>query len=130
MPLNPCDYFNELEIAEFNEIFDLFDGDGGGSIDASELGSVMRTLGKNPSPEELAKLVKEIDEDGSGEIEFDEFLLLLIYIEEENGGPSDQQLKDMFCKLDLTNKGWVTNQECKQFFSKLTNVGGTFLFGE
>jgi calmodulin len=69
MPLDPSEFFNELEVDEFREIFDLFDSDGGGSIDASELGSVMRTLGKHPSEEELVKLVKQIDEDGSGEIE-------------------------------------------------------------
>ncbi|GMI26760.1 hypothetical protein TeGR_g8569 [Tetraparma gracilis] len=127
MPLDPSEFFNELEVDEFREIFDLFDSDGGGSIDASELGSVMRTLGKHPSEEELVKLVKQIDEDGSGEIEFDEFLTLLIFLEEDNAGPSESQLRDMFNKIDLTHKGWVTNGEVSLFFGKLAAVGGTFL---
>jgi Ca2+-binding EF-hand superfamily protein len=128
--LDPLRYFNAHEVSEFKEIFDLFDSDGGGSIDSSELGSVMRTLGKNPSPEELATLVKEIDADGSGEIEFDEFLTLLIYIEDSDSGPSDGQLQAMFNKIDLTKKGTVTWTECSSFFSKLASVGGTFLGDE
>jgi len=34
---------------------------------------VCRAMGFRPSPEELAELIEEIDEDGSGAIEFPEF---------------------------------------------------------
>lgn len=50
------------------------DEDKGGSISPQELGSLMETLGLKPNQEELDAMIREIDEDGNGEIEFDEFV--------------------------------------------------------
>ena len=41
------------------------------------MGVVMKSLGKNPTQEELLAMIDEVDEDGSGEIEFPEFLQLM-----------------------------------------------------
>jgi len=62
---------------EFEEAFELFDKDSDGTITADELGAVMRSLGRNPTREELETMMAEVDEDGSGVIEFPEFLNLM-----------------------------------------------------
>lgn len=69
--------FTEEQIEEFREIFSMYDEDGGGSISTEELGKVMRNLGQNPTEEELKDIIAEIDIDGNGEVDFDEFLLLM-----------------------------------------------------
>jgi len=46
-------------------------------MDADELMPVMKALGCHPDKHELDKLINEIDEDGSGEIDFQEFLTLM-----------------------------------------------------
>ena len=38
------------------------------------MGTVLRSLGQNPTEAELAALVEEVDKDKSGTIEFDEFV--------------------------------------------------------
>ena len=45
-----------------------------GSIDAKELKVAMRALGFEPKKEEIAKMIADIDKDGGGTIDFQEFL--------------------------------------------------------
>ena len=46
-------------------------------ISTKELLDVMRAMGDNPTEDELLKLVMEIDADGNGVIEFDEFVTMM-----------------------------------------------------
>ena len=66
-----------VELAEFREIFDLVDKDKGGSISSAELAELMTTLGINASQEEISAMVAEIDTDGNGDIDFDEFVAVM-----------------------------------------------------
>lgn len=54
----------EEQIAEFKEAFSLFDKDGDGTITTKELGTVMRSLGQNPTEAELQDMINEVDADG------------------------------------------------------------------
>ena len=76
-------------------MFNKFNKDKGGSIDADELGSLVRVLGLvnilrcymslinklfqrlNPTNKEIYEIANEVDEDGNGEIEFEEFLKIM-----------------------------------------------------
>ena len=60
----------EEQIAEFKEAFSLFDKDGDGTITTKELGTVMRSLGQNPTEAELQDMINEVDADGNGTIDF------------------------------------------------------------
>ena len=53
-----------LWLAEFKEAFSLFDKDGDGTITTKELGTVMRSLGQNPTEAELQDMINEVDADG------------------------------------------------------------------
>ena len=71
------DQLTEEEIAEFREIFSLVDKDGGGTISKDELGELMDTLGIDASPEDIDYMIAEIDQDGTGEINFEEFVTVM-----------------------------------------------------
>ena len=53
-----------LLLAEFQETFNLFDKDRDGTITVDELSTVMRSLGKYPTENELQMMMKEVDIDG------------------------------------------------------------------
>ena len=84
----------DQEIAEFREVFNLVDIDGGGSISAEELGKLMEIVGIKATPEELADMIAEIDVDGNGDIDFDEFLLVMT--KQVQGDYSQDEVKSAF----------------------------------
>merc|ERR1711894_310493 len=65
------------DITDYYEAFHEFDRDNSGNISTAELGQVMRSLGENPTGMELETVINEFDEDGSGLIEFPEFLIMM-----------------------------------------------------
>ena len=59
----------------FQMVFDQFDTNKNGQIDAEELKNLLGVMGKNPeSEEEFENLRKEMDHNGDGIIEFQDFL--------------------------------------------------------
>ncbi|KAJ3118785.1 Centrin-4 [Phlyctochytrium bullatum] len=65
------------QVAEIKEAFDLFDTDGSGSITNKEWRVAMRAMGFEPTKDELRLMLAEMDKDGSGTIDFDEFLAMI-----------------------------------------------------
>ena len=55
----------------------MFDTDGSNSIEHHELRDVMLKLGLNPTQDELDDIIRDIDKDMDGEIDYNEFLRLM-----------------------------------------------------
>ncbi|GBG28233.1 Calmodulin-related protein [Hondaea fermentalgiana] len=73
---------SELQLTEeqqeqFKKVFDRFDKDNGGTIDAEELEAAMHELGQNPTKVELQEMIEAVDADKSGTIDFAEFLNMM-----------------------------------------------------
>uniref|UniRef100_A0A1I8H0H6 Calmodulin n=1 Tax=Macrostomum lignano TaxID=282301 RepID=A0A1I8H0H6_9PLAT len=94
---------SEDEIAELREAFLLFDRDGGGTISANELGDVMRSLGQNPSEDEVQRLIRQVDVDGNGELDFAEFTILMM--KKMNEGESGTQIREALKVFDEQDTG-------------------------
>ena len=69
--------FFYIVCSEIREAFQLFDKDGSGSISTKELGMAMRSLGQNPTEDELMDMVNEVDENGLFVVIF---LMFFLYI--------------------------------------------------
>ncbi len=59
-----------------------------------ELGTVMRSLGQNPTEGELQDMINEVDIDGNGTIEFTEFLGMMAKKMKESDG--EEELREAF----------------------------------
>ena len=69
-----------------------------------ELSTVMRSLGLQASQEELQEMMTEADEDGSGSIEFEEFLSMMKRKMKENEN-SIEDVKAAFKVFDQNGDG-------------------------
>nr|XP_058131375.1 calmodulin-1-like [Dasypus novemcinctus] len=72
-----ADQSTEEHITEAKEAFSVFDKDGDGMITTKELGTVIRSLGRNPTDGELQDMINEVDADGSSTNDFLEFLTMM-----------------------------------------------------
>ena len=62
---------------EYQEAFEMFDVNKDGSISKKELEHILRSLNEDPDEEEIQQLLDEVDVDGNGEIDFEEFVALM-----------------------------------------------------
>ena len=108
---------SEERITEFKAAFELFDKDRDGAINNKELGTVMRNLGQNPSEEELIQMIKEIDLDGNGVIDFNEFLYLMV--KKMKGNDTEEELLEAFKVFDRDGNGYVTSHELRNVLTSL-----------
>lgn len=74
------EYFTSEALEKLRAAFRNVDLDDGGSITADELFAAFRKLGRNLSKQQVRELAKTVDQDESGEIEFEEFCLLEIML--------------------------------------------------
>lgn len=73
----PKNKLTDEQKQEIKEAFDLFDTDGLGKIDAKELKVAMRALGFETTKEEIRKIILDMDREGNGTIEYQDFLDLM-----------------------------------------------------
>jgi len=65
------------QVEAFKEVFELFEKNGGGTIDASELQKTLADIGITIEGADLHELMLNLDGEGNGEVDFDEFLKLM-----------------------------------------------------
>ena len=62
---------------ELRAAFAFFDQNSNGLIEKEELRAVMESLGYRVSDRELRETINEVDEDGDGKIDFNEFVRMM-----------------------------------------------------
>nr|ADL29888.1 yellow cameleon Nano50 [synthetic construct] len=112
------DQLTEEQIAEFKEAFSLFDKDGDGTITTKELGTVMRSLGQNPTEAELQDMINEVDADGNGTIYFPEFLTMMARKMKDTD--SEEEIREAFRVFDKDGNGYISAAELRHV---MTNLG-------
>ncbi|CAL9077108.1 calmodulin-like [Musa acuminata AAA Group] len=111
------DILTDEQIIEFQEAFCLFDKDGDGCITLEELGTVIKSLGQDPSEEELQEMIREVDSDGNGTIEFGEFLNLMARKVKETN--IEEELKEAFKVFDKDQNGFISATELRNVMINL-----------
>lgn len=105
----------EDEIREYRAAFHEFDKDGSGTISLKELGMVMRSLGQNPTEQELQDISNEVDIDGNGLMDFNEFIVLMA--RQQSMGP--EELQQAFSIFDRDGNGYIDAKELRYLLTTL-----------
>jgi Ca2+-binding EF-hand superfamily protein len=90
-------------------------------LGADDLDDILRAMGFRPSKEELQEILLEIDEDGSGEIEFGEFCQLCakFLIEEPDEETMKRELKEAFRVYDKEANGFISMGVLREIIAEL-----------
>ena len=97
---------------------DVCSPDGDGTITTRELGTVMRSLGQNPTEAELQDMINEVDADGNGTIDFPEFLTMMARKMKDTD--SEEEIKEAFKVFDKDGNGFISAAELRHV---MTNLG-------
>merc|ERR1712223_1617331 len=119
--LNEITGLEKDEIKVLKSCFTLFDTKKQDFLSADDLDDILRAMGFRPSKEELKEILEEIDEDGSGEIEFAEFCQLCAksLVEDPDIETLKRELKAAFRIYDKNGEGFITMDTLRGLISEL-----------
>ncbi|RWW86214.1 hypothetical protein BHE74_00005024, partial [Ensete ventricosum] len=87
-----------------NSCFDMT-----GCITLEELATVIRPLGHNPTEQELQDMIREVDVNGNGTIEFNEFFNLMAWKMKE--AEAEEEMREAFNVFDKDQNGYISASE-------------------
>ncbi|XP_018575146.1 troponin C-like [Anoplophora glabripennis] len=114
------DELSKEQIALLKNAFDTFDVEKKGSIGTVMIGTILSMLGIQTTDQMLKDIINEVDEDGSGELEFEEFITLASrFMVEEDAEAMQQELKEAFRLYDKEGNGYITTKTLKEILKEL-----------
>jgi len=115
------DLLDEAQMARLKRAFCIFDKDDSGKISHEEMMGVLRLLGTNPTNGELEEIIRGIDLNQDGFIDFLEFARVWWVREQQNiEADFDIELELAFKVFDTDGSGVITREELRD---KLTTLG-------
>ncbi|KAK4418756.1 putative calcium-binding protein CML18 [Sesamum alatum] len=117
---------SSMEVSsQLKQVFKLIDTNGDGKLSPLELQQVLLSLGhdeKANAAEEAQGIVREMDFDGDGFVDFDEFLIGIGTDQNQdsaNGICRESEIMEAFRVFDADNNGLISAEELKSVLGRL-----------
>lgn len=118
---DPSDYtragLTDEEILEIKDAFDLFDTEKSGKIDTHDLKQAMQRQGFEEKSPVIYKMVCEIDVEGKGKVDFEEFLDLMT--EQDVQESTKDEIRKVFNLFDVDQTGYIELNNLKRIVKEL-----------
>ena len=102
---------------EYLEAFKIFDRNNDGQITQDELKLLLNNIGQKPSDSEIQDMINEIDIDGDGKINFDNFITLME--KKLRDHDDEEELIETFKVFDKDGIGFITYNNLKDVIKSL-----------
>ncbi|XP_067009144.2 troponin C, isoallergen Bla g 6.0101 [Anabrus simplex] len=100
--------------------FEAFDREKKGCIGTEMVGTILRMLEHPVDDDILKEIINEVDADGSGELEFEEFCSLASrFLVEEDSEALLSELKEAFRLYDKEGNGYITTGVLREILKEL-----------
>jgi len=110
----------EEQVKSLKRTFDQFDKEKQGAISVGTVETILKMMGMHVSSQDLEDIINEIDEDGSGELEFPEFIQLAAkFLTEEDEEEMKWELKEAFRLYDKQGNGYITTNTLKEILREI-----------
>jgi len=108
------------QIAILRKAFESFDSSKSGSISTETVAEILRLMGQPFNRQILEEMIEEVDEDKSGRLEFEEFIILAAkFIVEEDEEALQKELKEAFRLYDKAGNGYIPTSCLKEILKEL-----------
>ncbi|KAH7958452.1 hypothetical protein HPB49_001865 [Dermacentor silvarum] len=117
------DDLTKEQVQMLRKAFDMFDRDKKGYVHTNMVSAILRTLGQTFEEKDLKELISEIDQDGSGELEFDEFVALAArFLVEEDTEAMQEELREAFRLYDKEGNGYINVSDLREILRALDDA--------
>ncbi|CAO1367863.1 unnamed protein product [Diamesa serratosioi] len=108
------------QIAILKNAFNSFDREKSGSISTETVAEILRLMGQPFNKQTLDEMIEEVDEDKSGRLEFEEFIILAAkFIVEEDDEAMAKELREAFRLYDKEGNGFIPTSCLKEILREL-----------
>jgi calmodulin len=109
----------DSERATITQCFREFDEDDTGALEIGEVALLFKSVyGLQPTRKQLEKLMREIDTDGNGVVDLEEFIAAMATVPEVTMAGEAFKVKWLFEKYDTDNSGELSGGELKQLVAE------------
>merc|ERR1712178_670224 len=116
------DSYNEEQVEEFKEAFSMYDTENTGIIATNDLGSLMRSLGRNADEATLQKDILLSDPDRTGGINFQDFLTVMANKMDDSVGEEVAIIRECFEVFDQGKTGIISRDDMMHIMGEIAGL--------
>ncbi|KAF7262523.1 hypothetical protein EG68_00275 [Paragonimus skrjabini miyazakii] len=111
------------QLVDIRSAFHFFDTNGDGVITTEELETTIQYLGHHATSADLQTMMKQVDEDGNGSIDFKEFVSMMCSYYTKLAKMADDDIyRKVFMTIDQDGDGFIDFKELKQLTQLVGNT--------